>query len=86
LPKLKRVTLKAVSNIYKTRINLDTLALILWFLMFATPLFTIPVVWKLSNQPKVFRIVIGLLIAFVLSFILYHLSLAIIFRDGMGPG
>lgn len=63
---------------------MDTLGQILWFLMFATPLLTIPLVWKFSKQKKVVRILIGLALACVLSFVLYFVSLAIIFRDGMG--
>jgi uncharacterized membrane protein len=65
---------------------MDTLGQILWFLMFATPLITIPIVWKISNKKKVVRILIGLGLAIIMSFLLYHISLGIIFRDGMGPG
>lgn len=66
--------------------DLDLLGQILWFLMFATPLITIPIVWKVSNQKKIIRIIIGLVIAMILSVFLYHVSISIIFRDGMGPG
>jgi predicted permease len=54
--------------------------------MFGTPLITISLVWKISKQKKVVRILIGLVLAIVMSFFLYHISLGIIFRDGMGPG
>ncbi len=66
--------------------KMDIVGQILWFMMFVTPLITIPIVWKISKQNRIMKILIGLLIAFVLSFVLYHLSLSIIFRDGMGPG
>ncbi len=65
---------------------MDILGQILWFLMFGTPLITIPIVWRISKQKKVIRILIGLGLAIVMSFFLYHISLGIIFRDGMGPG
>jgi len=65
---------------------MDLLGQILWFAMFATPILTIPLVWRFLDTKKVYRVIVGLLIAFVLSFLLYHISLAIIFRDGMGPG
>lgn len=64
---------------------MDVLGQFLWFLMFGTPLITIPLTWKLSNQKKVVRILIGLVLALILSFLLYFISLAIIFRNGMGP-
>ena len=65
---------------------MDIIGQILWFLMFGTPLITIPIVWKISKQKKIIRILIGLGLAIVISFFLYHISLEIIFRDGMGPG
>lgn len=65
---------------------MDLLGQILWFAMFGTPILTIPLVWRFMDTKKVYRVIVGLLIAFVLSFLLYHISLAIIFRDGMGPG
>ena len=65
---------------------LDSIGQGLWFLMFGTPLITIPLVWKFSNQNKVVRVLIGLFAACFLSFILYFVSLEIIFRDGLGPG
>jgi len=68
------------------KILMDTLGQILWYVMFATPLATIPMTWKFLKIKKVYRVIIGFVIALFLSFILYHISLAIIFRDGMGPG
>ena len=65
---------------------MDTLGQILWFAMFATPLLTVPLVWRLLPVKKVYRVIVGLLFALILSFFLYHISLSIIFRDGMGPG
>lgn len=64
---------------------MELLGQILWFLMFATPLLTVPLVWKYSKYKKVFRIIIGVVLACLLSLLLYFSSLAIIFRDGMGP-
>jgi hypothetical protein len=64
----------------------DLFGQILWFAMFGTPLLTIPLAWRIMDIKKVYRVVIGLLFALILSFILYHVSLTIIFRDGMGPG
>lgn len=62
----------------------DTLGQILWFAMFATPLITVPLVWKFFKVRKVFRVVIGLVFACFISFILYHISLGLIFKDGFG--
>lgn len=64
---------------------LDFLGGLLWCAVFVTPLITIPVVWRLMDTKKVVRVIVGLLLAFFLSVLLYFLSLAIIFRNGMGP-
>ena len=65
---------------------MELLGQILWFAMFGTPLLTIPMAWRLMNTMKVYRVIVGLIFAFILSFFLYYICLAIIFRDGMGPG
>ncbi len=64
---------------------MDLLGQILWYTMFLTPLFTIPLVWRVMNTNKIYRMIVGLLFALLLSFILYHINVAIAFRDGMGP-
>jgi len=65
---------------------MDTLGQILWIAMFGTPVLTIPITWKLMKTKKIYRVLVGLLFAIFISFLLYHISLAIIFRNGMGPG
>jgi hypothetical protein len=65
--------------------KMDLLGQILWFAMFGTPILTIPVAWRLMDSKKFYRILVGLVCAFILSSFLYCISLAIIFRDGMGP-
>ncbi|WP_373551307.1 hypothetical protein [Haliscomenobacter sp.] len=65
--------------------NMDTLGQILWFAMFGTPILTIPLTWQMRGTKKIYRVIVGLFLALALSFFLYHISLAIIFRDGMGP-
>ncbi len=62
----------------------DKIGQILWCSIPFTPLITIPVIWRLIKKKWYIRIIIGLLIAGGLSILLYGLSLAIIFRDGMG--
>ena len=63
----------------------DVVGQILWFSIPVTPFITIPLVWKFSSQKKVVRILIGLALAAVISFFLFHISLAICFRNGLGP-
>ena len=65
---------------------MDTIGQSLWFLMFVTPLFIIPLVWRLTQLRKTVRLLLGLLIAVGISLLFYCVSLLIIFRDGMGPG
>jgi hypothetical protein len=64
---------------------MDEFGYVLWVSMFATPFFVMPLCWVFLKIEKWKRIVIGLLLSFLVSFILYFASLAIIFRDGMGP-
>jgi len=65
---------------------MDFLGQILWFAMFGTPILTVPLAWRLMDTKKIYRVIVGLFLALILSFFLYHISLAIILRDGMGPG
>jgi len=63
----------------------NTAGQVLWFAMFVTPLLTVALAWKFFKVHRVYRVLIGLVFAVILSFFLYNISLAIIFRDGMGP-
>ncbi len=65
---------------------MDFLGQILWFAMFGTPILTIPLAWRLMDTKKIYRVILGLLLSLILSFFLYYISIAIIFRDGMGSG
>jgi len=65
--------------------NLDVIGKFLWYSIPLTPLITIPIVWKIIKQKWYINILVGLLIALLLSLLLYGVSLAICFRDGMGP-
>lgn len=66
--------------------TMDTLGKILWMAMFLTPLATIPISWKLIPAKGIYKIITGLVFAALLSFLLYYISLSLIFRNGMGPG
>lgn len=63
----------------------DSIGQIFWFAIFVTPFLTIPLVWKFYKGAKVYRIIIGFFLAVILSFFFYFISLATLFRDGMGP-
>jgi len=64
---------------------MDTLGEILWFSMFFTPFITIPLAWILFKERKFIKIIIGILLAVLLSAFLYLASMTIILRDGLGP-
>lgn len=64
---------------------MNLLGQVLWFAMFGTPILTVPLAWRLMSTKKIYRAIAGLFFALMLSVILYQVSLAIIFRDGMGP-
>ena len=63
----------------------DKIGQVFWYSIPFTPLITIPITWKLIKKKWYIRIIVGLLFAFGLSILFYGISLAIIFRDGMGP-
>ncbi len=60
----------------------DTIGQILWYAMFATPLITVPLVWRTFKVQKIFRVIIGIVFACFISFFLCHISLGLIFRNG----
>lgn len=64
---------------------LDSIGQILWFGIFVVPFVITPVYYFNSKGKKLFRIFIGLLISLFICFILYVVSLGILFRDGLGP-
>ena len=64
---------------------MDTFSQIILYSVLITPFITIPLVWRFSKLNKVIRVIIGLLIALLLSYLFWMISLSIIFRDGMGP-
>jgi uncharacterized protein YybS (DUF2232 family) len=64
---------------------LDGIALIIWVLVFLTPFITIPLFWRNTEMRKIYRILLGLSAAVLLSIVLYYICVLIVFRDGMGP-
>ena len=62
----------------------DTIGQFLWYAMFATPLITVPLVWRIFKIRKIYRLLIGLVLACFISFFLFHISLGLIFRNGFG--
>lgn len=64
---------------------LDIIGQIIWFLIPFTPAITIPIVWKLLKRKWYYKLLIGLILALILSVIFYIVSISIAFRDGMGP-
>ncbi len=44
------------------------------------------VVWRMKYLSKATRFIMGTLFGMTVAFIMYLISIAIYFRDGMGPG
>ncbi|CAN5909941.1 hypothetical protein BH11BAC7_BH11BAC7_06030 [soil metagenome] len=63
---------------------LDIIGQFLLYLMCITPVFTIPFAWKIVEK-KFYSVLLGLGMACLLSIFLLFISLAICFRNGMGP-
>lgn len=63
---------------------LDLIGQFFWILMFIMPLVTVLIVWKMSETNKIMLVIIGLLVGSFFSVLCYFISLAILFRNGMG--
>jgi tryptophan-rich sensory protein len=63
----------------------DAIGQIFWYAIFFTPLITIPLMWKNKTIKKATRVVMGLFLAMILSFLFFFISISICFRNGMGP-
>lgn len=64
---------------------LDAICKILWYCVFVTSFIAIPIVLKYSKLSLRLKIVSGFGLSLAISFILLFLTLAIAFRNGMGP-
>jgi len=64
----------------------DAIGEVLLYCIPVTPFITVPLMWKLSSQKKVVKVLLGLLLALMLSLSLAAISFGIAFRNGMGPG
>jgi CHASE2 domain-containing sensor protein len=63
---------------------LDLIGQFFWILMFIMPLVTVLIVWKMREMNKILLVIIGVLVGSFFSVICYFISLAILFRNGMG--
>ncbi|MEY3845422.1 MAG: hypothetical protein RL293_1844 [Bacteroidota bacterium] len=63
---------------------LDLIGQFFWMLMFIMPLVTVLIVWKMSATNKIILVIIGVLVGSFFSVLCYFISLAILFRNGMG--
>jgi hypothetical protein len=63
---------------------LDLIGQFFWMLMFIMPLVTVLIVWKMSATNKILLLIIGVLVGSFFSVLCYFISLAILFRNGMG--
>ena len=65
---------------------LDIIGQILWFSILLTPVIAYFIVRKIPGMSIGVRIISIIIITGVLAIFLYCISIAIVFRDGMGPG
>lgn len=64
---------------------LDNVGIACWYLMFASPFIIFPWVWKVVDGSKATKIAVGLFWSAVCFVLLGIVSLAIFFRNGLGP-
>ena len=67
-------------------IIIDGIGAVCWFLMLSSPFIIALLVWKFLDGSRMIKIAVVLLLSAVCVMLLYSISLAIIFRHGMGPG
>ena len=65
--------------------NMDIFGQIFFYLSFTSPLITVPLVWKFSNDKKHKRVIMGLFLAAFLSLLFLIISYIIALRNGLGP-
>ena len=63
---------------------LDLIGQFFWMLMFIMPLVTVLIILKMSDTNKIILVIIGVLVGSFFSVLCYFISLAILFRNGMG--
>lgn len=64
---------------------MEILGQIFWYAIPLTPLITVPIAWQFRRCTQILRIIIGLGLAGLISLMLYFVSLAVCFSEGMGP-
>lgn len=62
------------------------LGYILWYAIPATPFITVPLVWRFSKKGRMIKVLMGLGMAYVISFLFYHFSVNFCFPEGQLPG
>ena len=55
---------------------MESIGQIFWYAVLITPFVTIPLVWKYSKHEKAIKVILGIGLAYTLSFLFYYLSLA----------
>ncbi len=63
----------------------DSIGQLLFYLVFIAPLLSVFLCWRVLKIKIIYRIIFGLILGLALSFILFSISLAFVFRNGMGP-
>ncbi len=56
-----------------------------WISILLTHMIAISIVWRYSNRKKIYRILLGLLLAWFISIIIYVIFMQIAIRHGIGP-
>ena len=64
----------------------DIIGQIFWFGILATPLIAFLIVRKSNSLSIGVRILLGIFFTLVLAAVFYSIAMAIILRDGLGPG
>jgi len=64
---------------------IDGIGVICWGLMLICPVIITALIWNFLEGSKMIKIAVVLLLSTVCVVLLYSISLAIIFRHGMGP-
>lgn len=64
---------------------LDLIGQIICFGAFAMPIVSAVIFWRNTEMPKWSKVILGLMVGPVIGFLMFNMSLAILFRNGLGP-
>lgn len=64
---------------------LDTIGIIFWYGILATPVIAFLIVWRFPSLTKGQKLFQGILITILLAILFFAISISLVLRNGLGP-